>query len=150
MGWYYYSTGDYERAIRQFQATLALDPAFSEAYRFLADAYALAGRFDEADAAQRKALELTGSSDTTNATVQLRSRLSMAAIIAARRGRGEEAERIVPQMIAAVGRGEQPAYDVATIYALLGKKDEAFHWLDRAIAQHEEYVSGFREDPFLM
>jgi TolB-like protein/Tfp pilus assembly protein PilF/predicted Ser/Thr protein kinase len=145
MGWFYYSTGRMDDAIRQFQSAMRLDPTFSEAYRFLSSAYALSGRFGEADAAQRRAIELAGASDTTSALVQLRSRLAMNAVISAKRGRTRDALTIVARMTDSA----QPAYDVAAIYALLGRKDEAFRWLDRAITAREEYVVGFRSDPFL-
>jgi serine/threonine-protein kinase len=145
MGWFYLFTGRTQDAITQFQTALRLDPTFAEADRFLSAAYALSGRFDDADAAQRKALELTGVSDTASTIVQLRSRLAMSAVIAARSGRTRDALAMVDQMI----HSAQPAYDVATIYALLGRKDEAFGWLDRAITAHEQYVVGFRADPFL-
>ncbi len=52
-------------------------------------------------------------------------------------------------MIDASRRGEESAYDVATIYALLGRKEDAFQWLDRAVREHEEYVIGMGQDPFL-
>jgi TolB-like protein/Tfp pilus assembly protein PilF len=145
MGWFDMYTGRMHDAIDQFHASLRIDPTFAEAYRFLSAAYALSGRFDDADAALRKGLELTGPADTTSAIVQLRSRLAMGAVIAARSGRTRDALAMVSRMI----DSGQPAYDIALIYALLGRKDDAFHWLDRSITAHEPYVVTFRADPFL-
>ena len=145
MGWYFLVSGQPARAIDQFEAALRVDPSFAEADRFLSVAYAVTGRFDDAEAAQQKALSLTGATDTTSAIVQLRSRLAMGAVIAALRGRSREALAMVARMIDSA----QPAYDVATIYALVGRKDEAFRWLDRSISAREQYVTAFRTDPLL-
>jgi len=144
-GWLDMYTGRTQEAIDQFRASLRLDPTFAEAYRFLGAAYALSGRFDDAEAAQRRALELTGAADTTSAIVQLRSRLALGAVIAARSGRTRDALAMVSRMV----DSGQPAYDVALIYALLDRKDDAFRWLDRSITAHEPYVVTFRADPFL-
>ena len=141
LGWHYLYAGQFEQAIRQYEATLRLDPSYAEAYRQLSNAYLLSKRYDEAAAAQRKARELTGSSDT----------LAMSAFLAAKRGRTNEARSMLSKMIDGVTHGEQAAYDVARVFALLGRKDEAFQWLDRAIKKREESLpSLLRQDPFLV
>ena len=91
-------------------------------------------------AAHRKTFDLTGSSDT----------LAVSAMIAAKRGRTDEALRMVGRLIDGVNRGEQGAYDVATIFALLGRMEEAFQWLDRAIKQREGPLRDLKQDPFLV
>jgi eukaryotic-like serine/threonine-protein kinase len=151
IGWYDLCTGQYQRAIHQFEETLRLDPSFAEAYRFLSSTYVLTGDYDRAVNAQERAIALTGSSDTTSSTVPLRSRLALHALIAARRGNTDEALRMIARIADGVGRGEQTAYDLAVIYAQLGRKDEAFRWLDRSARAREEYLFGFgiKEDPFL-
>ena len=146
MGWYAYSTGQFDQAIDRFNAALRIDPSFAEAYRFLAAADVLAGRFDDANTAQQKALALTGATDTTSTTIAMRSWLSLDAAIAVRRNDARAALAMVARMVQA----EQPAYDVATVYASLGLKDDAFRWLDRAITARERYVLELRNDPFLV
>ena len=140
MGWHYLNAGEFERAIPEYQATLRLDPSYAFAYKHLAWAYALTGRYDEAAAANRKACELSGSSDT----------LAFSAIIAAKRGRTKEALRMVSRMIEGVHDGGVGAYDVGTVFAQLGRKDEAFQWLDRAIKQREFGETHLKQDPFLV
>lgn len=140
MGWHYLYSGQFERAIPEYEATLQLDPSYAAAYEQLWWAYALAGRYDEADAAHRKAFELSGLSDT----------LAVSAIIAAKRGRVKESLRTVSIMIEAAHRGDVTAYDVATVFAQLGRKDEAFQWLDRAIKQRESTATTLKQDPFLV
>jgi tetratricopeptide (TPR) repeat protein len=139
MGWHYLNTGQIEQAIAQYEATLRLDPSYSAAYAQLSEAYVLKGRYDEATAAWHKRLELTDPSDS----------LWMSAIIAAKRGRTDEALRMVSRMIDGESRGEQEAYDVATVFAQLGRKDEAFQWLDRAIKKRGTGATSLKLDPQL-
>ena len=140
MGWHYLNAGDFERAIAEYQATLRLDPSYSAAYTQLSWAYALAGRYDQAEAAQRKRVDLTGTTDT----------LAIGALIAARRGRTDESLKMVSKMIDGVNRGDLPAYDVAEVFAQLGRKDDAFRWLDRAVKQRDSEVTGLGQDPFMV
>ena len=139
MGWHYLFAGQIEQAIAQYETTLRLDPSYSAAYQQLLWAYALTGRYDEATAAGRKYVALSGDSDS----------LWITAIISARRGRTDVALRMVSKLIDGVSRGEQRAYDVAAVFAQLGRKDDAFQWLDRAITKREEGVSSLKLDPFL-
>ena len=56
---------------------------------------------------------------------------------------------MVASMIENAGRGEIVSYDVATVLATLGRKDEAIRWLERAINQREPAVVSLQQDPFL-
>ena len=149
MGWCNLQTAHVEGALQEFRTGLRLDPNSAEVYRFLWEAYATSGRCDEAEAAGQEALRRADPADTVSTTVHLRSRLAMSAVLAAKSGRSEVALRRVSGMIADVGRGTVPAYDVAAVFALLDRKDEAFRWLDRAVRRHETYVVSIKTDPFL-
>jgi TolB-like protein/Flp pilus assembly protein TadD len=126
-------------AIAQYKATLRFDPSYAAAYTQLSEAYVLAGRYDEAAATWRKRLELTGAPDS----------LWMSAIIAAKRGRTAEALRMASRMIDGVSRGEEEAYDVATVFAQIGRKEDAFQWLDRTISKRERGATMLKLDPLL-
>jgi serine/threonine-protein kinase len=140
MGWHYLYAGQIDRAIPEYLATLRLDPSYAAAYTQLAWAYTLSGRYGEAYTAHRKSVDLTGSSDT----------LGMSAVIAAKRGSTREALAMLAKMIEGANRGETEPYEVATVFAQLGRKDEAFHWLDRAIARRGDYPTELKQDPFLV
>jgi tetratricopeptide (TPR) repeat protein len=58
------------------------------------------------------------------------------AITYARLDRKEEARRILRQLIDIATSQYFPADQIASVYIALGEKDEAFRWLDRAIAEH--------------
>ena len=140
MGWHYLHAGEFNRAIQEYQASLQLDPSYAPAYEQLAWAYLLTGRFDEAEAAQRKSIDLTGSSDT----------LGLSAMIAAKRGRTDSALKMSSMLIDRLNHGTPVAYEAAAVFALLGRRDEAFQWLDRAIKDREPSVLELKQDPFLM
>jgi len=142
MGWHYLYAGQFDRAIPEYEATLRLDPSYAAAYAQLAWVYALTRRFDEATAALNKYRELTGSS--------VLHQLAMRASLAAMRGRTDEALKMLSELIDGANRDQGRAYDVATIFALLGRKDDAFHWLDRAFKKHEESLLELKVDPFLV
>jgi len=141
MGWQYLYSGQYDKAIPEYEATLRLDPSYAAAYLHMAMTYALTKRFDEATAALNKYRELTGSS--------VLYQLTMSAALAAMRGRTDEALKMLSELIDGANRDQVRAYDVATIFALLGRKDDAFHWLDRAFKKHEESLLELKVDPFL-
>ena len=149
MGWCDLYRGQTRLAVEQFEAALRLDPTSSEAYRFLWEANALSGRYEEAAAAEEEAFRRGDPTDTSSTVLPLRSRLAMSAVIAARRGRTAEALRLVSSMVGGVDRGTVPASDVATIYALLGRRDDAFRWLDRSFAAHESSLIAIKADFFL-
>jgi len=139
LGWHYLMAGETERAIPEYLATLRIDPSYSAAYNQLAWAYVLTGRYTDADKAYRKYVDLSGNADN----------LAVGALIAASSGRTGDASRMVETMIASTRRGEFASYDVASVLATLGRKDEAFQWLERAIDRRESGVVDLQQDPFL-
>jgi len=70
--------------------------------------------------------------------------------------RRSEAEAILRQLSAASKQRYVPSYPIAVIYAALGRKDEAFAWLERAYTEHDSWMiylgldprfAGLRSDP---
>jgi hypothetical protein len=53
----------------------------------------------------------------------------------ARAGRTDEARRVLAVVLDRARRTEGHAFDVATIYAGLGAREEAFSWLDKALEE---------------
>ena len=50
---------------------------------------------------------------------------------------------------ALIALGERRTYEIAEIFAYKGMTDEAFDWLERAIARHDGSLWNLIEDPFL-
>jgi TolB-like protein/DNA-binding winged helix-turn-helix (wHTH) protein len=67
----------------------------------------------------------------------------------ARSGRMIEAQSILSDMKKRSQTQGVGAYEAAFIYAALGKKDEAFEWLDRAYDQHDPGLTYLKVDPVL-
>jgi len=146
--------GHWDEALRLLNSAIAYDPLFSASYNILSGVYARAGRLAEAEAAERKTLEInpTYSSGPYNL-----------AIVLLARGRRDEALKVIPQaqdpadraqglvliyyalgrradsdaQLAALTRehASDDAFSIAEAHAYRGESDEAFRWLDRAYAQ---------------
>jgi TolB-like protein len=122
--------GRHERAIVQYQKTIDLDPTDAAAYSALGAVYEDLGKHEEAVAAYLKAESLSGRSP--EAMKALQSTFSDGGIQALHRKLAQERlerlkerakqERVSPRAFAAV-------------YAALGEKDQAFHWLEQAYQQ---------------
>jgi tetratricopeptide (TPR) repeat protein len=148
-------------ALRLFEQAAARDPLNVGAYTNLAATYYATGRFTEAVAAARKVVELAptsegnhalfaqmllaaGHRDEALAEVEKETDPSYRAYILAwiyiklgRRGDADAALAEVEKKFAA----EQP-YNIATLHALRGDRDQAFSWLNRAYQQHDGSIIG--------
>jgi TolB-like protein len=111
-------------AVVEGQRTLQLDPNYFYLDSVLAAAYREKGNFDEAIALYTKAQE----------TTHLPS--SGLAITYARMGRQPEAQNIRAQLLQAREKRYVSAPLIAAVCTALGDKEEAFHWLERAYAEH--------------
>ena len=158
-------TGDGPRSIAIFEELVRRDPVNGAAWDSLGFAYLTFGRNDDAIAAFRKSLELepdavfthehlgeamilSGDYDGALGEMQRESneimrRLGLSFVYAAL-GRRDESERLLEQ----VGR-EHPdfASPIAVGYARLGKADQAFEWLNRALKERDGGVLEARVGP---
>jgi tetratricopeptide (TPR) repeat protein len=72
----------------------------------------------------------------------------------ARMGRQEEARAILPKLEERVAKDGLGRYEIALIYAGLGKaglgdKDQAFAWLEKSVAAHDKGMTYLKIDPCL-
>ncbi len=158
-------TGDGPRTIAIFEELVRQDPVNGGAWDDLGFGYMIFGRYADAIAAFRKSLELeplavfthehlgealmfSGDLDGALAEMQrepldIMRRLGLSFVYAAL-GRREESQRLLEE----VGK-EHPdfASPVAAGYARLGKADEAFKWLDRALQERDGGVLELRAGP---
>ena len=58
----------------------------------------------------------------------------------AQSGREREARKILETARALADQGEYPARRVASIHVALDEKNEAFHWLGKAVDEHDNQV----------
>jgi eukaryotic-like serine/threonine-protein kinase len=147
LSWVYYLGGRNDEAIAQAQKTVAMESSFPVAHGNLGQAYLAKGEYDKGLAELKQALTLSGNETS------FKAELANAYAVA---GKNAEAETILHDLTALSSRQYVSPYNMALIYAGLGEKDQAFHWLDKAyeersvrlinIAVHPRFA-GLRSDP---
>ena len=119
----YYLAHRYDQAIEEYQRALELDPNFFFAHWLLGLAYANRSMFEQAIAESQKAVELSGHGPGA---------LGSLGHVYAASGRRDEAQQVLGELKELAKRRYVSPYSVAAIYALLGDKDAAFEWLEKA------------------
>jgi serine/threonine-protein kinase len=137
LGMAHYRLHDYEQAQTQLRKTLELDPNFHLAQEILAQTFDMQGRFDEAIAECRKALE---TSDAPGILATLGHSYTRA-------GNRNEALKLLEQLQKQSRKRVVTAVNFAWVYIALGEKDEAMNWLEKAYDDGSLY--GIKLDPFL-
>jgi Flp pilus assembly protein TadD len=128
----------FKEAVAENQKALELEPNFAPAYSVLAQALAFQGQYEDAIAAARKYVDLTGGGD---------QELLELAYAQAVGGKKVEAQQIVTEV---QQRGENfSQYDMAAICAALDDRIGALFWLKRAIERHSIDVIWVQVDPRL-
>jgi tetratricopeptide (TPR) repeat protein len=112
---------------------LELDPNFQPAYILLSTAYWLKGDYAQSVEARAKALDIIG--ETQNAALVRE---------AYAKGGWTAYLRLVAQESIVPGT---PVYGIATYYAALGEKDEAFAALNKSLENRETLLAQIKVDP---
>jgi TolB-like protein/predicted Ser/Thr protein kinase len=118
----------YDKAIEQLRKTLELDPNYAYGHFGLARVYMRKSMFNEAVQESQKALSLSAGDPPYFTQVVL-------ALVAA--GRKAEALKVLGELEELSKRKYVRASDFAAICGSLGRRDEAFQWLDKAYQEHE-------------
>ena len=130
----------YESAVQQGIEALRLDPNHPTARVALGLAYAASGMYEQAISI----CETTLKTDPADQDC-----LSVVGLAYAKAGRRQEAEKVL-RKFEELGRTTYlVSYRPAAIYAVLGDKDKAFAWLEKAFAAHDWDVGRINVDPFL-
>jgi TolB-like protein/Flp pilus assembly protein TadD len=139
LGWLYYGNRSYDRAIRQHQRVLAIEPQFALAHMCLGMEYSQKSRHPLAIEECRKARLLGGS------------RLALGALGCAHAMAGDRAGAIQTiEELSTMSRSSYvPPYTYAVIYAALNEKEAAFEWLQRACDVHDTGLICMNWDPRL-
>jgi tetratricopeptide (TPR) repeat protein len=138
LGWILYFAGRYDDAIAHCKRLLDVDPNFFPARRYLGLVYEQKGMYAEAIAEFEMGVKLSGSP------------LMMALLghAYAASGKKAEARRIVTELDQQKQKYVSP-YTIATIYAGLGEKDQAFKWLEKAFDDRDIWLMNLKVDPQL-
>jgi TolB-like protein len=141
LGVVYFFGRAYEAAIEQLRKTSELDPSFVIAHNLLAATYAVKGMSHEALAECERARALADG---------LYSRITLARI-RAMIGKHSESREILKEVEQLEQVAKPPYYSrafwCAMIHALLGERDQAFVWLNRAYEAREPALIYLRYFP---
>ena len=136
-----------DEAIVAFRKALEMDPNFGFGHWALGRAYAEKGMYEQAIASFQKAIPLSGDSPDEPAELGRAY---------ARSGRTTEARKIADDLKEQSQRRYIAPCVIASLYAALSEKDQAFVWLDKAYEAHdfilvllkvEPMFDGLRSDP---
>ena len=122
LGMSQYFAGQYEQALEQCRRAIALDTTSYWSHMVLGWTHAARGDFPAAIAELQQAYRL-------NNNPQVIASLGHAYALAGRRA---EAQKVLTELERTSRRRYVSPYDVATVYAGLGEKDEALLWLEKA------------------
>ncbi len=127
-------------AVQQGIEALRLEPNHPAARVDLGLAYAASGMYDEAFST----CDATLKDDPGNQDC-----LQVVGLAYAKAGRRTESEQVLRKFEELGRTGYSSSYRSAAIYALLGYKDKAFAWLEKALAAHDWDMGRINVDPFL-
>lgn len=128
----------YEEAINQYLKALQLDPNFRVAHWRLGEALIQTRKFDEAVSHLQKAISLEGAKTS-----------EMEAWIAHAKAAANDRPGALQILNQLKNEAELRSwrYNIASIYAVLGDKDSAFAWLDKALQHHEGQLAVIKVEP---
>ena len=130
LGFHYWNARQYDQASAQLVKTLTMDPNHHETHGILSLVYIQQRRYREAIAEQQRSIELGGWDK--------RGFLGYVYAISGRRG---EAQKLLWQLLDEAKSKPVSAYNIARIYTGLDEKEQAFSWLERAIAEHDSNLT---------
>jgi len=119
----------YDRALEEQRKLLELDPTHWGAYFVTHACYRYQGMLDEAVAAQRRAVDLSGESAHN---------LGWLGFSLAEAGQCAEAREVLRRLHRQAVNGYVPPTCFAWVHLGLGETDAAFSWLDRAVEECDQ------------
>ncbi len=136
----YFNARQYDRAMEQFKTVIESHPDFSPARLGLARVYAFKGRHEEAIAETQKFVALSKGDPASD--------LDLAWAYAMARRRSEATKILNAFKKLPTSGSARRMVKVATVYAALGDKEQAFVWLEKAFALHAGGLQYLKTDPF--
>ena len=147
LGWQYLRAGQLEAARRVFEETSELSPNFWGVHWGLGHYHRLRGEYDEAIASFQTAIQVGGGHTLP---------LSALGYTYALASKPDEALAMIDQLKEIARDTYVSPFNMATIYAGLGDKDQTFEWLEKAYADRSRSLvwlnvateyDGLRQDP---
>ena len=120
----FYFARQYDQAIEQYRRAVSVAPKMYWSRLMLGYAYVQQGKFNEALVELQQARRLNDSTQP----------LAALGYAYAAAGQRAEAQQVLTELQTLAQRKYVSPYDVATIYAGLGEKEQALDWLEKAYA----------------
>jgi TolB-like protein/DNA-binding winged helix-turn-helix (wHTH) protein len=134
----YYQRRDYTALVESGLKGVAANPNDSAQYYFLGVGYEGSGQLAQAIPEYQKAVELSGGDQDATAALAHAYAVS---------GKTSQAKKILSDMLARSKTSYVSPYMIATIYAGLGDKDQAFDFLEKAYQEKSPDISwSFKSD----
>ncbi len=130
----------YDEANEQIRKTLDLEPNFWFARLHLARVHQKRGELPAAVAELEKTKLIEGASTEV---------LSALGYAYAMSGKNDQAQKIIIELKNQSKQSYVPPYNIATIYAGLGEKDQAFAYLEKEYSEGAYYMNLLKVDPEL-
>lgn len=134
-GTYYLYAGQYDKAIEYLKDAMEVDPSNSFYLDNLGLAYIQIGSFEEGLAMVKRAFEMSGGSTSYGD-------LAWAYVKA---HRPEEARKLLAKLNPEHNESVPPIA-AAGVYAVLGEKEKAIEWLEKAYDEHSGYLATVNGD----
>jgi serine/threonine protein kinase/Tfp pilus assembly protein PilF len=135
----YRNAGQYELAFDQARKTLEMDPSYVSAVRNLSEACAALHQYDLWLENWKKAATLMNDHDDLEIAEE-------AARVYAKSGYQAAIRRIIELQLQLAKRRYVDPGDIGMDYAVLGEKDQAFVWLEKAYAERSDRISYIKVD----
>ena len=138
VGWHFYHAGKYDQAIKQCRKMIDSDSSSGVTHFQLGSVYVQKAMYQEAITEFQKAITLSGGN------AHMKAALGGALAVS---GKKAEAQQILDDLKQLSKQQYVSAEDIAGIYLGLGEKDQAFAWLDRAVAEHSNLLVYLKVEP---
>ncbi|HXG67950.1 MAG TPA: tetratricopeptide repeat protein [Blastocatellia bacterium] len=138
--WILYYARQYDQAIEQSHKVIEMEPNYFAVYEYLKRCYDQKGMYKEAIAARQMRRKLLGYNAEETAALR--------AAAAAPSARVYWQKRLEQEMEEAKQEGAV-AFDMAEILAQLGRKEQAFAWLEKAYEERSSFVRYLKVAPNL-
>jgi len=142
LGLRYWTSRRYDEAIAQFKKLIETEPTYPLPYSFLAFMYAERGMYEESLELRCKGevlLNIETAESCQQKAADFRQALKTGGATSFRR-------KTLEYDLKYYERGIGSAVAVAGNYALLGEKERAFEWLEKAFAEHDNAITYLKID----
>jgi len=137
-GWTYALAGQYDRAVETLKKAMEIDPTFPRTHFRLGQVYEQRGEYALAISEFEQAVHLAEDDPYYEGSLGHGYGAS---------GNLQQARRVLEKLQDRAKHQYVPPYAIAVVYAGMGNRDEAFHWLQKALEDRSTSMVFLRSDP---